>query len=145
MPPDSVALEITEHTILSSLDHTSDVLDTLRASGVQIWLDDFGTGYSSLTYLRRLTLDKLKIDRSFVQGLGINHEDTVIVEVVSRLAQSLGLQVIAEGVELPEQIELLREIGCNHVQGFLLSPPLDVEAMGNLIAEYDPLMVLPTA
>ena len=121
------------------------MLDTLRASGVQIWLDDFGTGYSSLTYLRRLTLDKLKIDRSFVQGLGINHEDTVIVEVVSRLAQSLGLQVIAEGVELPEQIELLREIGCNHVQGFLLSPPLDVEAMGNLIAEYDPLMVLPTA
>jgi EAL domain-containing protein (putative c-di-GMP-specific phosphodiesterase class I) len=105
----------------------------MKELGVLLALDDFGTGYSSLGYLQRFRLDYLKVDRSFVTGLGRNDEQTAIVDAIVKMAQALGLEVIAEGVETSEQVDVLRDLGCELVQGFLFSRPEPAERAGALL------------
>ena len=98
-------------------------LRDLRGLGLHLSVDDFGTGYSSLTYLKRFPVEAIKVDRSFVTGLGLEADDTSIVEAVVRLGHSLGLSVVAEGVETPLQLNRLRELGCDKAQGYLFGRP----------------------
>jgi diguanylate cyclase len=109
-------------------------LAELRRMGVRITLDDFGTGYSSLGYLRRFAVDKIKIDKSFVQNLGITEDAAAIVECVVRLGRALGLAVTAEGVETREQHRFVRAAGCHQVQGFLFSRPVEA---ADITAAFD--------
>ena len=133
LDPRLLKLEITESVVMESVESAAGTLEKLRALGVELSIDDFGTGYSSLSYLHRLPIDTLKIDRSFVSRMAQNNENTEIVRTIIMLAKTLGLGVIAEGVETKEQVELLRELGCKCVQGFLVSKPLDAESTDRLI------------
>ena len=120
---DSLWLEITETALLSDVKSATVALRDLRSLGLHLSVDDFGTGYSSLTYLKRFPIEAIKIDKSFVGGLGIEAEDTSIVEAVVRLGQALGLRVVAEGIESPLQLSRLRELGCDRGQGYLFGRP----------------------
>ncbi len=119
----SLWLEITETALLSDVKSANITLRELRSLGLHLSVDDFGTGYSSLTYLKRFPIESIKIDRSFVAGLGIESEDTTIVEAVVRLGQALGLTVVAEGIESPLQLSRLRDLGCDRGQGYLFGRP----------------------
>jgi EAL domain-containing protein (putative c-di-GMP-specific phosphodiesterase class I) len=130
----SLKIEITESAIIESIESATAILHQLKALGIQICLDDFGTGYSSLSYLHRFPIDTLKIDRSFVMRMKIPKNNEIVRTIIS-LANSIGLDVVAEGVETREQIIMLTELDCEHIQGYLLSKPLDGEAMGRLISE----------
>jgi diguanylate cyclase (GGDEF)-like protein/PAS domain S-box-containing protein len=125
LPAGLLCLEITESVLMSDADTTSELLSSLKRLGVTIAVDDFGTGYSSLLYLRRFPVDVLKIDRSFVAGLGETNEDNAIVQGVIGLARALGLRSVAEGVEEQGQATELDALGCDLAQGFLWSKPLD--------------------
>jgi EAL domain-containing protein (putative c-di-GMP-specific phosphodiesterase class I) len=120
-------LELTETALMSDVKAATVTLRELRGLGLHLSVDDFGTGYSSLTYLKRFPVEAIKVDRSFVNGLGIDAEDTTIVEAVVKLGHSLGLQVVAEGVETPLQLTRLREIGCDRGQGYLFGRPRPAE------------------
>lgn len=133
--PGHLMLEITETAALEDPNVTIDALRSLRAMGVEVALDDFGTGYCSLTYLRRLPVDAVKIDRSFVQGLLVNPADEAFVTTIIGLAHGLGLRVVAEGVERPEQLASLRRHGCDHWQGFLFARPMPAASLERLLAE----------
>lgn len=133
LDPRSLKLEITESVVMESVESTAGTLQKLRALGVEISIDDFGTGYSSLSYLHRLPINTLKIDRSFVGRMTENSENKEIVRTIIMLAKTLGLGVIAEGVETKEQAELLRELGCQSMQGYLISKPLDAQLTERLI------------
>lgn len=126
VPPDALQLEITEHVMLEDPRHAADTLAALTGHGVRMSLDDFGTGYSSLVHLRRLPVSELKIDRSFVARLVVDAEDAEIVRCTIDLAHSLELLVIAEGVEDDETWERLRDLGCDAVQGWLVSAAMPV-------------------
>jgi len=119
-----LTLEVTETIYVMALAGNTATLDRLRDLGVRISIDDFGRGYSSLAYLKRLPADSLKIDRSFVRGLGKDVEDTAIVHTIIELAHTLGLEVVAEGVETEEQAALLKEMGCDFAQGYHFARPL---------------------
>jgi diguanylate cyclase (GGDEF)-like protein len=123
LSPTRLEIEITESTLLESSGTSSKVLKTLRGAGVRIALDDFGTGYSSLSYLIKLEVDRLKIDRSFVQPLTESSASCSIVQAIVTMAHAVGISVTAEGVETREQQEILTKIGCNNLQGYLLSRP----------------------
>ena len=132
LAPERLELEITESVLLQDSEATLAALHRLRSFGVKISMDDFGTGYSSLSYLRSFPFDKIKIDRSFVQELATRDDSMAIVRAVTGLGKSLGISIVAEGVETNEQLGLLRTEGCTEVQGFLFSrprPAQDVEAM----------------
>ncbi len=120
---DALCLEITETALVDETGHARDVLERLAMLGVRLAVDDFGTGWSSLGYLKRLPVDELKIDRSFVDGLGSDAEDTAIVTAVVNMAQALGLAVVAEGVETARQRDELVRLGCTLAQGFLFGRP----------------------
>jgi diguanylate cyclase (GGDEF)-like protein len=120
---DSLWLEITETALLADVKAATIALRELRSLGLHLSVDDFGTGYSSLTYLKRFPVEAIKVDKSFVSGLGIEQEDSTIVEAVVRLGQSLGLHVVAEGIESPLQLSRLRELGCERGQGYLFGRP----------------------
>jgi EAL domain-containing protein (putative c-di-GMP-specific phosphodiesterase class I) len=122
--PERLELEITESTILEDPFRTKIVLDRLHAMGIRLSIDDFGTGYSSLAYLRQLPVSEIKIDRSFVLGMTRDRDDDVIVRSTIDLGRNLGLHVVAEGVETEETWQRLSELGCELVQGFLLSRPV---------------------
>jgi EAL domain-containing protein (putative c-di-GMP-specific phosphodiesterase class I) len=125
----SLCLELTENTLMH---HTSTVIDTmqaLRAQGIQLSIDDFGTGYSSLAYLQQFPVESLKIDRTFVDGIGTDAGDTSIVRAVVELAHTLGLVAVAEGVETTAQLNGLRAIGCDLAQGYLLGRARPAEAV----------------
>lgn len=117
-------LEITEGTLLEDTDTVASTLHAIRALGVRVSMDDFGTGYSSLSYLRKFPFDKIKIDQSFVRGMGSDPESAAIVRTVVQLGASLGMATTAEGVETVEQLALIRAEGCDHVQGYLTGRPL---------------------
>jgi EAL domain-containing protein (putative c-di-GMP-specific phosphodiesterase class I) len=122
--PGRLCFEITETVLLDDETRAQEAIAALRGEGVQMGLDDFGTGYSSLVYLKQLDADTLKIDRSFVMGLGRRADDDAIVQALVGMAASFGLDVIAEGIEEPEQLARLRELGCGFGQGFLFSRAL---------------------
>jgi len=127
LDPTSLRLEITERVVMDDAEFAIDKIKKLKGLGVRFAIDDFGTGYSCLHYLKRLPVDQLKIDRSFIVGLKQNSEDLAIVSGTISLAQALGLQVVAEGVETAEQLACLRELGCDLIQGNYLSEPLPGE------------------
>jgi diguanylate cyclase (GGDEF)-like protein/PAS domain S-box-containing protein len=135
LDPRHLKLEVTESVVMENIESATGMLDQLRALGMQLSIDDFGTGYSSLSYLHRLPLDTLKIDRSFVSQMMENSENVEIVRTIVMLAKSLGLDVIAEGVETREQLDRLRQLGCEHGQGYLFARPLDAEAAGQLATQ----------
>ena len=127
--PSWVTFEITESTMMQDVSTALDVLQRLRDSGVGFSIDDFGTGYSSLAYLQRLPLDTLKIDRSFIDGLGGDQDDELMVRTIISLASALSLEVIAEGIETPLQLERARSLGCDRAQGFLIARPAPFEEL----------------
>ncbi|MBW4488228.1 MAG: EAL domain-containing protein [Trichocoleus desertorum ATA4-8-CV12] len=126
LSPEFLELEITETTVMQNADSTCEVLHDLEKMGVSLAMDDFGAGYSSLGYLKKFPLHTLKIDQSFIRDLSINSQDAAIVSAVIALGQGLNLNVIAEGVETQAQLERLRSLQCQTIQGYLLSPPLAV-------------------
>jgi len=134
VPGDRLKLELTESLMLDNVDDCIAKMTLLKATGVQFSVDDFGTGYSSLAYLTRLPLDQLKIDQSFVRNLGVRHSDGLIVQTIVGMARSLGLEVIAEGVETVEQKELLAQYGCELYQGYLFARPEPVAVLEALLA-----------
>ena len=134
LEPHYLKLEITESTIMESLERTSDLLQDIKAFGIKISMDDFGTGYSSLNYLHKLPLDTLKIDRSFVNELGVNSDKLSLTRTIVSLAQSLRMDVIAEGVETKEQQAILTELNCEYGQGYLFSKPVNNKDAEILIA-----------
>ena len=124
MPADRLVCEITENTVMADPVRASAVLDGLRELGVGLSLDDFGTGHSSLSYLKRLPLDEVKIDRSFVAGMTDDENDAVIVRSTIDLARNLGLRVVAEGVETAEIMDELSALFCDIAQGYHISRPV---------------------
>jgi EAL domain-containing protein (putative c-di-GMP-specific phosphodiesterase class I) len=135
LDPHHLKLEITESVVMQDAEATIETLQVLKALGIRVAIDDFGTGYSSLTYLKRLPVDTLKIDRSFVNGLGHDAQDTAIVDSVVALARTLQLSVTGEGVETLAQARHLRKLGCDRGQGFLYARPLPPEDMERLLVE----------
>jgi EAL domain-containing protein (putative c-di-GMP-specific phosphodiesterase class I) len=131
-PPSQLFLEITETTLVEDLPSAYANIKAAEQLGIQLAIDDFGTGYSSLSYLRRFPIGILKIDRSFVDGLASENEDAIIVETVIRMASSLGLEVVAEGVENEEQVRILRSYGCHYLQGYLYGQPADAGSSQDL-------------
>ncbi len=125
--PSRLKVEITESTLMSRDRATLDQLEQIRALGIQISMDDFGTGFSSLSYLQSYPLDCIKIDQSFVRGLGQSKKSTAIIEAIVRLAGAMGVTTVAEGVESEQQLAMLRTIGCTLAQGFLLGRPKPIE------------------
>ena len=130
----SICLEITESVVVQDIETTSITLAGLKEAGVQIAIDDFGTGYSVLSHLKSLPVDVLKIDRSFVTDLGTNPDDLAIVRAIIALAEAFGLQIVAEGVESEIAAVTLLRHGCSRAQGFLLSPPISAQELGELLA-----------
>jgi diguanylate cyclase (GGDEF)-like protein/PAS domain S-box-containing protein len=133
LDPASLSLEITESVMLRDAESPTEALPALKALGLHLILDDFGTGYSSLGYLTRLPIDAVKIDRSFVNGLGTESRDSAITEAVIAMSNALSLQVIAEGVETTRQATELSRLGCGLAQGFLFSPPLPAAEITRLL------------
>ncbi|MBU1002687.1 MAG: EAL domain-containing protein [Proteobacteria bacterium] len=133
LPAQRLKLELTETAVMESPDASKMILERLKVLGLQVAIDDFGTGYSSLSHLSRLPVDSLKIDHSFIAGLGKTEEDMEIVRAIVVLAQALGLEVVAEGVETEEQLRQVRELGCDMVQGFYLGRPMDESAARALL------------
>ena len=128
MPPDCLTLELNERIVIDNYQAALPELVELKGLGVSLALDDFGAGYTSLGQLRRLPLDVLKIDKGLVDGLGGAPEDARIVSAIISLAHILDLTVLAEGVERAEQLSILRSLGCDAAQGFLLSRPMAPDA-----------------
>ena len=131
--PDRVMLEITERVFLDNLEEANDKMNVLKQNGFAFSIDDFGTGYSSLTYLKRLPFDQLKIDQSFVRGLVNQSTDVAIVKAIIVMAQSMNLNLVAEGVETAEHLKYLYEFGCHDYQGYYFSKPLAAEQLGEYI------------
>jgi diguanylate cyclase (GGDEF)-like protein len=126
-PPDAILLEITERLLMNSTEYVSNKLFQFRQAGVDIALDDFGTGFSSISYLKKYPTDYLKIDKSFVHSMTQVSNDKVLCEAIIVMAKKLGIKVIAEGVETPEQQKILEDMGCDFAQGYLFSYPLSAE------------------
>ncbi|MGI8896755.1 MAG: putative bifunctional diguanylate cyclase/phosphodiesterase [Pyrinomonadaceae bacterium] len=135
LDPNFLELELTEGSIMKDPNQAIRKLHELKAMGIQISVDDFGTGYSSLNYLKRFPIDTLKVDQSFVRDINTDPDNEAIVSAIITLAHALKLNVIAEGVETQEQLESLRVLRCDEVQGFLFSQPLSVAEFTDLLAE----------
>jgi EAL domain-containing protein (putative c-di-GMP-specific phosphodiesterase class I) len=130
---DRLTVEVTESGLMEDLAAAADLLAELRMGGLRVAIDDFGTGYSSLAYLKALPLDTIKIDRRLAQDIAGSPRDRIVVRSVIDMGRSLGLSVIAEGVETEEQLTLLAQAGCNIYQGFLCAPPVDVRTLEGLV------------
>lgn len=138
LDPGLLEIEITESLLLSNFEFVIAIVETLKSLGVKLAIDDFGTGYSSLTYLKRLKLDRLKLDRSFLQGIESSTEDAAIARAVIALGEGLQLRVIAEGVEESSQLKLLKAWGCDEIQGFLFSHPLPLDELKIFLQNHNP-------
>lgn len=132
-----LGIEITEHTLMENVDSIRDTLDEIHRNGIYLSLDDFGTGYSSLGYLKRIPVDELKIDRSFIHGIADREDDRAIVKAIIALGQTLGKQVVAEGVENVEQANMLRELNCDIIQGYLIAKPLKTTELKSWIESFN--------
>ncbi|EGE57430.1 UNVERIFIED_ORG: diguanylate cyclase (GGDEF)-like protein [Rhizobium esperanzae] len=137
LPPERLELEITESVLLERTVNNIDTLNTLNVLGIRISLDDFGTEYSSLSYLKTFPFDTIKIDKYFITDLEIDQKSQAIVRCIVNLAHDLDMQVTAEGVETPGQAEWLHSVGCDRLQGYLVSRPLPVEAIEEFITRAD--------
>jgi diguanylate cyclase (GGDEF)-like protein len=135
LEPQLLEVELTETAVMSDAEESVHILEAMSRMGVLVSVDDFGTGYSSMSYLRRFPIDKLKIDRCFVEQMTQRPEDASIVQAIISLAHSLRLKVIAEGVETPEQLQLLAELGCDQYQGFFFSPALIPSQFAELVRQ----------
>ncbi|MEM8640475.1 MAG: EAL domain-containing protein [Cyanobacteria bacterium P01_G01_bin.54] len=135
VPPHRFKLEITESAVMEDAKRAQWILKQLKDQGLQLCIDDFGTGYSSLSYLHRFPVDTLKIDRSFIHRLESHYEDAQIVQAIIALAHNLKMNVVAEGIERPEQVQYLQPLGCEQGQGFLFSRPLTPAAATQLIEQ----------
>jgi len=134
LPPSTLLIEVTESALMEASDQPLRTLEALRDRGFTIVLDDFGTGYSSLSYLQRIPLDALKIDRSFIGALDFGGRSVAITEAILAMGHALGLSIVAEGIENPRQLDLLRGMGCEQGQGWLMSAPLPPQEMEELLA-----------
>lgn len=137
--PQQLKLELTESMLVLDVENTIAKMDRIKARGITFSLDDFGTGYSSLAYLKRLPLDQLKIDQGFVRNILTDTNDAAIAKMVIALAESMGLGVIAEGVEQQEQADLLAHMGCHAYQGYLFSRPVPLDAFEMLASQMSSL------
>jgi diguanylate cyclase (GGDEF)-like protein len=132
----NLRLEITESEIMENAELASELIEHLQRRQLQLTIDDFGTGYSSLSYLHCLPIDILKIDRSFIAKMGKNGENTEVIRAVMALANSLGISVIAEGIETQDQLDQIKALNCDFYQGYLFSKPLNALEAGNLLAAF---------
>ena len=130
-----IELEVTEGKIMHNPEKAIVVLNQISDIGIELAIDDFGTGYSSLSYIKKLPIHKLKIDQSFIRDLPDDAEDSAITKAVISLAQNLNLNVIAEGVETVQQRDFLLKNGCNHIQGYFYSKPIDVSKIEIILKE----------
>ena len=130
---ENLYIEITETMLVEDIESTTQVVERLKQLGVRLAIDDFGTGYSSLLYLKRFPVGILKIDRSFIDGLGVDREDEVIVKAVIGVARALDIDLVAEGVETERQLAMLEDLGCDYVQGYLFGRPCDTSAASALL------------
>jgi EAL domain-containing protein (putative c-di-GMP-specific phosphodiesterase class I) len=135
MRAEDLELEITEGILLEDETVTSETLRKFRAAGIKIALDDFGTGYSSLNYLKQYAVDRIKIDRSFINQLADGGVSMAIVQAMVTLAHAMGIAVTAEGVETQEQRDVLAAMGCNTFQGYFFSPPADISKVEPMLAQ----------
>jgi len=133
MPVQYLSIELTESAIILEPDMALDRLNQIQEMGIKLSLDDFGTGYSSLSYLKRFPIDTLKIDRAFIKDIKIDHEDATLVKAIIAMGHGLGMDIIAEGVELQEQLEFLGANACDAIQGFLFSKPLPANEIEPLL------------
>jgi EAL domain-containing protein (putative c-di-GMP-specific phosphodiesterase class I) len=138
LEPQCLELELTESVILQDMEEVQKVLREVAAMGIAVSIDDFGTGYSSFAYLRKLHIDKLKIDQSFVRGVHGSEEDAAIVHAIIALARALKMNVVAEGVETVEEYNFMKQAGCDQVQGYYCSKPLDVEKFKQMLEQGCP-------
>jgi EAL domain-containing protein (putative c-di-GMP-specific phosphodiesterase class I) len=132
--PSQLHIELTETAVLGDEVHVSALLQRLRSTGVKVWLDDFGTGFSGLSHLRRVPADGVKIDRSFISDMLRDPDDLALTTAIIAMAHSLGITVVAEGVEKEGQYEILRERGCDLAQGFWIGKPMDAREFESLLA-----------
>ena len=123
IPPSAIKIELTETALIHSPEKIEKVFENFHKEGVKVWLDDFGTGYASLGLLRQFNIDGLKIDRSFVNGIATNNEDFTLCSAIIAMAQRLGLETVAEGIEENEQLQILEQLGCDIAQGYLIDKP----------------------
>jgi len=138
LPPEYLELELTESVVMNDVGLVVESLSALRGAGVKIALDDFGTGYSSLSYLRNLPIDTLKIDKSFIQCMEMeNDQESSIAQTVAVLAESLGLDTVAEGVETDDQLNAVIKMGISSVQGYYYSKPLAAAELQKTVAEIN--------
>ena len=133
LPPDALTVEVKEEVLVEDAGHTVERLSALRDLGVRLATDDFGTGYASLAYLRQLPVDMIKIDPSFVAGLGRDDTLTLLTRTIVRLGHDLGIVVVAEGIERLDQLELLREMECPRGQGFFVARPMGARRVEALV------------
>jgi EAL domain-containing protein (putative c-di-GMP-specific phosphodiesterase class I) len=131
--PALLKLELTESLVLVDVEDTIRKMLSLKELGVKFSMDDFGTGYSSLSYLKRLPLDQIKIDQSFVRDIVSNKSDAVLVKTIIDMSRNFGLEVIAEGVESDQQLAILKQNGCNAFQGYLFGKPVPLEKFEQLL------------
>jgi diguanylate cyclase (GGDEF)-like protein len=138
VPARNIQIEITETAIFDDHSHAANTLKKLREIGFLVALDDFGTGYSSLFNIRNFALDCIKVDKSFVDSMGREHQSAAIINSISHLARSLGLRVVAEGVETEVQFQALRLAGCTHMQGYMFSQPVTLQKAISFVVQYQP-------
>jgi EAL domain-containing protein (putative c-di-GMP-specific phosphodiesterase class I) len=144
VPSSGLMLELTESVLLPHDDRVRADLAELKASGIRLAIDDFGTGYSSLSYLKGLPIDVIKIDKSFVDGIDTSELQQALAESIIRMARTLGLEVIAEGIENTAQRDKLVRLGCRYGQGYLLAKPMPPEKAAELVSKGSLLAPTPT-
>jgi len=136
LTPSDICFELTESVLAPECDNNISLLKNIQNAGCTIALDDFGTGYSSLSYLRRFSIDILKIDRSFIKEMTVVNEDKILVSAIISMAKALGILIVAEGVEQKEEVDILKQLGCDFIQGFYFSKPLPAEGLANYLTNF---------
>jgi len=141
MSPDCLEFELTDSSLLQNIDSAAAIMHEMKAAGIHHAIDDFGTGYSSLKSIKQLPINKIKIDRSFITDIISNKDTAAIVSAIIAMAHSMKLTVVAEGVETEEQLDYLNDLGCDQIQGYLLSTPLPSEKAEKLLCETQVLSI----